>query len=74
MIDPLSLLIEKKTKENNSYIESIVDYAAENFLDVEDVLEIVNQNIVDKVRQEFIDKHYLPEMKNESNILSFMKE
>lgn len=74
MLDPLSLKIEKMVVESKSYIDSVVDYAEANTLDVEDVLEIVNKNIFEKIKQEFIDRHYFPDNKNETSLTSFLMD
>lgn len=73
-LDPLSLLIEEEALKYGSYIDAIVEYSKENSIDFEDILEVVNSNVYDKVRAEFINKNFIPELKNEVNLMSFMKD
>jgi len=73
-VDQLSLHIEKMAKQHGSYIDAIVEYSKLNEIDFEDILEVLNKNVVDKTRQEFITKNFIPSMKSENSIMSFMKD
>jgi hypothetical protein len=42
--------------------------------DFEDILEVLNKNVVDKIRQEFIDRNFIPSMKNKNSLDDFMRD
>jgi hypothetical protein len=53
--------IEKKLSQGSSYIDSLVDYARENNIEIETVAEIVKKSAIikEKVRSEAKDKRLL---------------
>jgi hypothetical protein len=74
MIDNVSLQIETLAAKCGSYKEAFLDFAEKSeILDCEDLLESLNSNLVAKIRQEFIDKNYIPRLKRD-NIFDFMKD
>lgn len=76
MIDNVSLKIEQLAHANGgSYIEAITTFAKEfEIPDFEDIIEVLNKNVVDKVKQEFIDRNFIPSMKNKNSLASFLKD
>lgn len=76
MLDNVSLKIEQLAHENGgSYIDAMTHFAKEfEIPDFEDILEVLNPNVVAKLRQEFIDKNFIPGMKNKNSIENFMRD
>jgi hypothetical protein len=74
-MDNTSLQIERLAYEMKSYKDALI-YFAETYLpdcDFEDILPTLHPNLVSKIRQEFIDKKYIPHLKQQ-NILDFMRD
>lgn len=53
--------IEEKLKNGGTYIDSLVDYAKENNIEIETIAEIVKKHkiIKEKIRKEATDKRML---------------
>ena len=47
-----SLHIELLKKPDSTYIETILDYCEENFIDVEDIAILINKTLKDKIANE----------------------
>lgn len=72
MLDNLSLRIEELAAKENSYIEAVLIFSEKfGYQEYEDILEILHPNIKEKLRQEFIDKKFLPNLKQKDSIESF---
>jgi hypothetical protein len=73
MLDQTSLRIEELAAKEGSYIEACVIFAEEfGFNDFEDLIDILNPQLVEKVRQEFIERNYIPQLKQKNNLMDFM--
>lgn len=73
MIDNVSLQIENIAAKCGSYKEAFLEFTEKNeIFDYEDLLKSLSNNLVLKIRQEFIDKNYIPHLKR-SNIFDFIK-
>ena len=75
MIDNVSLQIEEIALRNKSYIVAITEFCETNNIpDFEDLLEVLDKSIIAKVKQEFIDKNFIPSLKKDNSIIDFMEE
>jgi len=74
MIDNVSLQIEERALKNKSYIIAITEFCEENNIhDFEDLLEVIDKSIINKIKQEFIDKNFIPSLKKDNSIIDFME-
>ncbi len=74
MIDQVTIKIEEIYLETGSYIDAIIEFANKfNIQDYEDILEVVNPILKEKIKQEFIDKNYFPDKKKQTSITDFFK-
>jgi len=72
-MDKMSLEIEQKALELGSYIDAVVDFAEERgFGEFEEIIPLLDPIVVEKIKQEFIDKNYLPSMKRKNSMKEFM--
>ena len=56
-----SLYIEKIVHENNiSYIDAILQYCKDNFIEPQDIAKLVNKSLKDKLEMNFQDENLLP--------------
>lgn len=56
-----SLHIEQVVKEKRmNYMDVILDYCKENYLDPEDVSKLINKSLKDKLEMDFREANYLP--------------
>lgn len=56
-----SLHIEEKvTQKRISYMEAILEYCNENFLEPDDIKNLVTKSLKDKIEVEMIDANLLP--------------
>lgn len=56
-----SLYIESVVKEKRlSYMDAIIGYCKENYLDPEDVAKLINKSLKDKLEMDFREANYLP--------------
>jgi KaiC/GvpD/RAD55 family RecA-like ATPase len=56
-----SLHIEKVVREKRlSYMDAVLDYCKENFLEPEDVVSLINKSLKDKIEMDFREANYLP--------------
>ncbi len=73
-IDSVSLEIEKKASKVG-YIEAMIEFCEEKQIDeYEDVLEHLHPIVKEKIKQEFIQKNYLPKLKVAASLDNFFKE
>lgn len=70
-IDNLTLDIEKRALEHG-YIHAIINFCEEKRIyDYEDVLQLLHPILKEKIKQEFIDKNYIPSLKRKQKFNSF---
>lgn len=56
-----SLYIESVVKEKRlSYMDAILSYCKENYLDPEDIAKLINKSLKDKLEMDFREANYLP--------------
>jgi len=56
-----SLHIESIVRDKRiSYMEAVLDYCKENFLEPEDVSSLINKSLKDKIEMDFRALNYLP--------------
>lgn len=56
-----SLYIEQVVREKRlSYMDAILAYCKENFLEPEDVAKLINKSLKDKLEMDFREANYLP--------------
>lgn len=56
-----SLHIEKKVAVTKmSYMEAVLDYCKENYLEPEDISTLINKSLRDKIEMNFRELNYLP--------------
>jgi hypothetical protein len=57
-----SLHIEEivREKKNLSYMDAVLYYCKENFLEPEDIASLINKSLKDKIEMNFRDLNYLP--------------
>ena len=73
-MDNTTLIIENLALKHNSYIEAVKDFLEQYpEIDEDDIIKTVSPILVGKIRQEFIDKGYIPHLKKK-NIYNFLNE
>jgi hypothetical protein len=56
-----SMYIEQIVRDKNiSYMDAILKYCQENFIEPEDIAKLVNKSLKDKLEVNFQDEDYLP--------------
>mgnify|MGYP000261693349 CR=1 FL=1 len=56
-----SLYIEGVVRDRRmSYLDAVLDYCKENFLEPEDVASLINKPLKDKIEMDFRELNYLP--------------
>lgn len=56
-----SLYIEQVVREKRlSYMDAVLDYCKENFLEPQDVAKLINKSLKDKIEMNFRELNYLP--------------
>ncbi len=56
-----SLYIENIVREKNiSYMDAVLEYCKENYLEPEDITKLVNKSLKDKIEMDFRELNYLP--------------
>lgn len=56
-----SLYIEKLVKDNKTgYMDAVLHYCKENYLEPEDIANLINPNLKDKIALEMRELNYLP--------------
>lgn len=56
-----SLHIEQVVRERKmSYMDAVLDYCKENYLEPEDVAKLINKSLKDKIEMNFRELNYLP--------------
>lgn len=56
-----SLYIEEVVKHKRvSYMDAVLDYCKENYLDPEDISKMINKSLKDKIEMDFRELNYLP--------------
>jgi len=73
-MDSITTEIERKVATKKcSYIEAVLEFAEENEIaDIEDLVEQLHPNIVDKLKTDFVKKKYFRNKKVEGTIEDFM--
>ena len=75
-MEGINLLIERfKISHNYSgYIETIVDFAEEYEVEIEEIVDNIDGNLKRKVEIEFIKNNWFPDKKIENSMEDFLKE
>lgn len=69
MVDNVTIQIEVMAAKCGSFKEAFLDFAEMNGIyDYEDLLATISKNLYNKIKNEFIEKNYFPE-KRQENIL-----
>jgi KaiC/GvpD/RAD55 family RecA-like ATPase len=56
-----SLYIEQMVKDKRlSYMDAVLEYCKENYLEPEDVSSLINKSLKDKIEMDFRELNYLP--------------
>lgn len=56
-----SLHIEQMVRDTKlSYMDAVLEYCKENYLEPEDVAKLINKSLKDKIEMNFRDLNYLP--------------
>lgn len=56
-----SLYIEQVVRDKRmSYMDAVLAYCKENYLEPDDVSKLINQSLKDKIEMEFREMNYLP--------------
>lgn len=56
-----SLYIEQVVRERRmSYMDAVLDYCKENYLEPSDVSKLINKSLKDKIEMNFRELNYLP--------------
>ena len=56
-----SLHIEQMVRDTKlSYMDAVLEYCKENYLEPEDVSKLINKSLKDKIEMNFRDLNYLP--------------
>jgi cell division ATPase FtsA len=56
-----SLYIEQAVRDKKfSYMEAVLEYCKENYLEPEDVASLINKSLKDKIEMDFRELNYLP--------------
>ncbi len=56
-----SLHIEQMVRDTKlSYMDAVLEYCKENYLEPEDVAKLINKSLKDKIEMDFRELNYLP--------------
>jgi hypothetical protein len=56
-----SLHIEQMVRDSKmTYMDAVLEYCKENYLEPEDVAKLINKSLKDKIEMNFRDLNYLP--------------
>ena len=56
-----SLYIEQVVREKKmSYMDAVLNYCKQNYLEPEDVASLINKSLKDKIEMDFRELNYLP--------------
>jgi hypothetical protein len=56
-----SLYIENQVYEKNiSYMDAVLEYCAENYVEPEEIAKLINKSLKDKLEVNFQEMNYLP--------------
>jgi hypothetical protein len=56
-----SLHIEQRVRDKKmSYMDAVLDYCKENYLEPEDVVSLINKSLKEKIEMNFRELNYLP--------------
>ena len=56
-----SLYIEQMVREKRmSYMDAVLEYCKENFLEPDDISSLINKSLKDKIEMDFRELNYLP--------------
>jgi hypothetical protein len=75
-MDGMTLLIERFKEDRNykGYIETIVDFAKENDIEIEDITDNIDPILKKKIETEFIKMNYFPDRKIEGALDDFLAD
>lgn len=56
-----SLYIEEVVRQKKMpYMDAVLEYCKENFLEPQDIVSLINKSLKDKIGNEFREQNYLP--------------
>jgi cell division ATPase FtsA len=56
-----SLHIEQMVRNSKmTYMDAVLEYCKENYLEPEDISKLINKNLKDKIEMDFRELNYLP--------------
>ena len=56
-----SLYIEEKVRNKKQpYMDAVLEYCKENYLEPDDIANLINKSLKDKIEMEFREMNYLP--------------
>jgi len=74
MLDNLSLKIEELAAKEGSYIDAMTIFTEKmEYYDFEDLIEVLHPLVVQKIKQEFINKKYIPHLNQKNSIENFFE-
>lgn len=75
-MDNTSIIIEKLALELGSYIEAMTEFKESRLpgTDYEDIVSTLNPVLIQKIRQEFINKNFVPDEKKRGSLLDFLED
>jgi hypothetical protein len=58
-----SLYIEQiVSTSNTNYMDAVLEYCKENYLEPEDIAKLINKSLKDKIEMDFRELNYLPKL------------
>lgn len=75
-LEGMTLVIEqyKTSKGYKTYIEAIVDFAAENDIEVEEIVDHIHPNLKKKIEIEFKKHNFIPGQKIDNSMDDFLEQ
>jgi hypothetical protein len=74
MLDQFNLEIEKRALAEGSFKEAVLTFSEEKEMEVEEVYDLLNPIIKEKLKNEFILNNYIPALKIETKLENFFKD
>ena len=71
-INNLDIEIETRALVTGSYIEAITDFCQEKGIEEENIVDLLNPILLEKVKVEFYKKNYFPKKKIKNSLEDFI--